>query len=163
MRVVGYIRESPAVDDVEPAFVQGESLRRWVRETGHNLVSICQDVRQEGQALQRDGYQAMLGILVSEGADGVVVPDLDTLSPDLMTQEVMLWDLARRGVPVMTADAADHRELLSPGKERLLIRDVLARIDRYAEWGHAVQLEPAEDRDEEQDEVIVQLIPASDA
>lgn len=163
MRVVGYIRESPAADDADPAFVQGESLRRWVRETGHNLVSICQDVRQEGQVLARDGYQALLGIVEGGGADGIVVPSLDALSPDLMTQEVMLWDLGRRGVPVMSAEQADHRELLSPGKERMLIRDVLARIDRYSEWAHPVEVEGGGSETGEPDEVIVQLIPASDA
>jgi DNA invertase Pin-like site-specific DNA recombinase len=158
MRVVGYVREGPSEADAEPAFVQGEALRRWVRTTGHKLVSVCQDVRQEAQALSRDGYQALLGILESGGADAVVVPDLETLSPNLMIQEIMMWDLERRGVPLLSADERDHRELLSPPKERLLVRDVLAQLGGYYEWAHPVA---AVAHEEDGDgEVVVQLIPA---
>lgn len=162
MRVVGYVREQVGPEDAEPSFVQGEAIRSWVRKTGHNLVSVCQDVRQEGHDLGRDGFQALLGIIAGGGADGVVVPRLETLSPNLMTQEVMIWDLRRRGVAVLSIDETDHRVLLSPTKERLLIRDVLARLEDYFEWAYPVA--PAEEAAEDvDDEVIVELIPAQDA
>lgn len=164
MRVVGYIRELFGPEDADPAFVQGEAIRAWVRKTGHNLISVCQDVRQEGHGLGREGFQALLGIVASSGADGVVVPALDTLSPNLMTQEIMIWDLRRRGVSVMSIDDADHQLLLSPTKERLLMRDVLARLEDYYQWARpAVAAEEDEEPGESGDEVVVELIPASDA
>ena len=164
MRVVGYVRELFAPEDADPAFVQGEAIRAWVRKSGHNLISVCQDVRQEGHGLGREGYQALLGIVAGKGADGVVVPGLTALSPDLMTQEIIIWDLRRRGVSVMSINEADHALLMTPTKERLLMRDVLARLEDYHEWAYPAVLEE-EDENEERggDEVVVELIPASDA
>lgn len=162
MRVVGYVREQAGPEDAEPSFVQGEAIRSWVRKSGHNLVSICQDVRQEGHGLGRDGYQALLGIIAGRSADGVVVPRLEALSPNLMTQEIMIWDLRRRGTALLSINEADHRVLLNPTKERLLIRDVLARLEDYFEWAYPVAVEE-EETDEIDDEVIVELIPAKDA
>jgi len=163
MRVVGYVRELFAPEDADPAFVQGEAIRSWVRKSGHNLISVCQDVRQEGHGLGREGYQALLGIVAGKGADGVVVPGLTALSPDLMTQEIMIWDLRRRGVTVMSIDEADHELLLAPTKERLLMRDVLARLEEYHEWAYPAVEESDESGEERNDEVVVELIPASDA
>jgi DNA invertase Pin-like site-specific DNA recombinase len=164
MRVVGYVRELFAPEDSDPAFVQGEAIRAWVRKSGHNLISVCQDVRQEGHGLGREGYQALLGIIAGKGADGVVVPGLTALSPDLMTQEIIIWDLRRRGVTVMSIDESDQALLMSPTKERLLMRDVLARLEDYHEWAYpAVAEEDAEDDERGGDEVVVELIPASDA
>ena len=164
MRVVGYVRELYGPADADPAFVQGEAIRGWVRSTGHHLVSVCQDVRQEGHGLGRDGYQALLGIVAGRGAEGVVVPRLSALSPDLMTQEIVIWDLRRRGVTVMSIDEADQQLLMTPTKERLLMRDVLARLEDYYEWAHLPVLEEQAESDEEPgDEVVVELIPASDA
>ncbi|MGI9647413.1 MAG: recombinase family protein [Acidimicrobiia bacterium] len=163
MRVVGYVRELFGPEDTDPAFVQGETIRAWVRKTGHNLISLCQDVRQEGHGLGREGFQALLGIVAGHGADGVVVPALSSLSPDLMTQEIMIWDLRRRGVAVMSIDEADHQLLLSPTKERLLMRDVLARLEDYYEWARPFIPEEESEEDGRGDEVVVELIPASDA
>jgi DNA invertase Pin-like site-specific DNA recombinase len=164
MRVVGYVRELFAPEDADPAFVQGEAIRAWVRKSGHNLISVCQDVRQEGHGLGREGYQALLGIVAGKGADGVVVPSLAALSPDLMTQEIIIWDLRRRGVSVLSINEADQTLLLTPTKERLLMRDVLARLEDYHEWAYpAVAEEEPEDDERGGDEVVVELIPASDA
>ena len=163
MRVVGYVRELFGPDDVEPAFVQGEAIRSWVRATGHNLISVCQDVRQEGHGLGREGFQALLGIVAGNGADGVVVPNLSTLSPNLMTQEIMIWDLRRRGVAVMSIDEADHQLLLAPTRERLLMRDMLAGLEDYYDWARPLTDEEPDETDEQGDEVVVELIPASDA
>ena len=163
MRVVGYLREGLGPDEADPAFVQGESLRRWVRNTGHNLVSVCQDLRHEGHALERDGYQALLGVVSSGRADGVVMPSLEALSADLMIQEIMIWDLRRRGVTVLSIDEADHQLLLQPSKERMLMRDLLARLEDYYEWAYPAGDELLEDEGvDDDDEVIVQLIPASE-
>lgn len=164
MRVVGYLREGFGPEESDPAFVQGEALRRWVRDTGHNLVSVCQDLRHEGHALERDGYQALLGVVSSRRADGVVMPSLETLSTDLMIQEIMIWDLRRRGVAVLSIDESDHQLLIQPSKERMLMRDLLARLEDYYEWAYpAEETESGEDEEgDRDDEVIVQLIPASE-
>ena len=63
-----------------------------------------------------------------------------------------------------SADDSDHQLLLSPTKERLLMRDVLARLEDYYQWARpVVAAEEEEEPGESGDEVVVELIPASDA
>lgn len=130
MRVVGYVRDTPDPSEAEPAFAQAERVRRWVKDSGHQLVAICQDVRTAGRTLGRDGYRAMIGVLSTGEAEAVLVPSLNALSPDKITQEIMLWDLRARNIAVLSATEPDL-ELLSdppPDSLRILIRDVLAKV-----------------------------------
>ena len=124
LRVVGYIREASA--DSEPAFSQSEQIRRWINENGHRLVALCQDVRTPGHAVGREGLQSIVGIASAGQVDAVVVPSLDTLSPDKVSQEVIMWQLRGDGVKVLSADRADIPQLADPPLDgaRLLIRDV---------------------------------------
>ena len=168
MRVVGYVRDAAGPAESEPAFAQAERVRRWVHETGHQLVAICQDVRTPGHSLGRDGYKALLGIVGSRDADAeaVIVPDLTVLSPDKVTQEVMLWDLRSRGVTVLSVDEDDQYALANPPSEqiRMIVRDVLAKVALHTELlGHepptrVFSIDP--DSDEQDADVIIELIPA---
>ena len=101
VRVVGYAREAAAEGDGEPAFTQGERLRAWSRESSHRLVAVFQDTRQPGVDLGWDGYRAMLDLVDGGRVDAVLVSSLASLSPDLITQEAMVWDLRNRGVAVV--------------------------------------------------------------
>ncbi len=130
MRVVGYVRDTPDPSEAEPAFAQAERVRRWIKDSGHQLVAICQDVRTAGRTLGRDGYRAMIGVLSTGEAEAVLVPSLDALSPDKVTQEIMLWDLRARNIAVLSATETDLELLADPSPDslRILIRDVLAKV-----------------------------------
>jgi DNA invertase Pin-like site-specific DNA recombinase len=135
MRVVGYVRESADPSAGLPAFSQQELLRRHAEERGHRLVAICQDLRDPGHPVGRDGYLSLLGVVASGGVDAVVVPDLSTFSSDAIVQEIVLWDLRSRGVRVIST-ADDDTVVLDPDRppdpSRLLIRDVLQRVEEHA-------------------------------
>ncbi len=135
MRVVGYVRDAPGPSESEPAFAQSERVRTWVHDSGHQLVAMCQDVRTPGHSLGRDGYRALIGIVESGEAEGVVLPDLTALSPDKITQEIMLWDLQNRGVTVLSTSRDDVGALTNPPHEqiRLIVRDVLAKVATHHE------------------------------
>jgi hypothetical protein len=135
VRVVGYVRDAAGPAEVEPAFAQAERIRKWVHESGHQLVAVCQDVRTPGRDLGRDGYRALLGIVSSGEAEAVVVPDLTILSPDKIMQEVMLWHLRARGAAVLSTAADDLAVLSDPPDEqiRIIVRDVLARVSSHDE------------------------------
>ena len=90
MRVVGYVREASSLAEGETAFAQSERIRRWTADSGHHLVSTCQDGRDPTQPLGRDGFRALLDIARSGNADALVVSDLSALSSDKVTQEIML-------------------------------------------------------------------------
>ncbi|MFQ5554879.1 MAG: recombinase family protein [Acidimicrobiia bacterium] len=167
MRVVGYVRDAAGPAESEPAFSQAERIRRWVHDTGHQLVAICQDVRTPGHSLGRDGYKALLGIVGAEDAEAeaVIVPDLTVLSPDKVTQEVMLWDLRSRGVAVLSVDEDDQTALTNPPSEqiRMIVRDVLAKVALHTELlgtgrpTRVFSMDP--DGDEADSDVIIELIP----
>lgn len=162
MRVVGYIREASA--DGEPAFAQSEQIRRWINENGHRLVALCQDVRTPGHAVGREGLQSIVGIVSAGQVDAVVVPSLTTLSPDKVSQEVIMWDLREYGVTVLSANQADIPQLADPPTDnvRLVIRDVLAkaaRFDKILSLPTADEPEADVIRIDDTPDVVIELIP----
>lgn len=161
MRVVGYTRESAGAEDARPAFAQQEEIRRWVAAQGHHLVAVCQDSKQAGHALGRDGYLALLGTVGSGGVDAVVVPGIETFSSDQIVQEIMLWDLMSRGVRVLSTHDDDVALIgdADPGPTRMLIRDVLIRVAEHAE---TMADKPMERPAGGADVVIELLTPADD-
>lgn len=163
MRVVGYVRESPTPQEADPAFAQTERVRRTATEGGHHLVAVCQDVPQPGLALGREGYLALLGIVDAGQVDGVLVSSLTAFSPDALIQEIIIWDLRRRGVVVLSAEGSDVPALADPphNRTRIFVRDVLARVgDYFSDLGEAprpLSVEPGEP------DVVVELISQSEA
>ena len=175
MRVVGYVRDTPDPSEAEPAFAQAERVRRWIKDSGHQLVAICQDVRTAGRTLGRDGYRAMIGVIGTGEAEAILVPSLDALSPDKVTQEIMLWDLRARNIAVLSANEPDLELLADPPPDslRILIRDVLAKVVDHVEMvgPGAIPMsplatpglpmtEPVEDEEDDYDDlgVVVELI-----
>lgn len=135
MRVVGYIRETPDPNEGEPAFAQGERIRRWIADQGHQLVAVCQDTRVPGHALGRDGFKAMIGIVERNEAEAVLVAELDSLSPDKVAQEVAIHEIRRRGGRVVST-VEDELDLLEPMPQdriRTIVRDVLEKSARFQE------------------------------
>ena len=165
MRVVGYVREAPGPQEGDSAYAQAERIRRWVAESSHQLVAVCQDVRTPGRELGREGFRALLGIVSAGQVDAVVLPDLTVLSPDKVSQEVMLWDLRRRSVTVVTTNEEEVAALEDPPADptRLLLRDVLAKIGDYLTEvegiGSATPDAPTVLQVDEASDVIVELIP----
>ena len=162
MRVVGYIREASA--DGEPAFAQSEKIRRWIGENGHRLVALCQDVRSPGHPVGREGLQSIVGIVSAGQVDAVVVPNLETLSPDKVSQEIIMWDLRSHGVAVLSTETNDIDQLADPPVDnvRLLIRDVLAKAARFDEilsLPSPLQSEPEVIRIDDAPDVVIELIP----
>lgn len=159
MRLVGYVRESTTASETDSAYAQSDRIRRTATEGGHSLVAVCQDVPRPGVEQARDGYLALLGVIDAGQVDGVVVSSLQALSADMISQEVMIWDLRRRGAVVVSASEDDVGALSQPSadRSRALVREVLARVDTYREsLGRpappvAVQAPPPD--------VIIELLP----
>jgi len=133
MKIAGYVRETPGRTNPDTAFAQSERIRRWVLDTANELISVCQDHHASSSPVDRPGFKALLDIARSGGADAVVVANLAALSPDKMTQEIMIQDLKVAGVTVIATDEEDL-EVLRTGADdhtRMVVRDVLSRVDDY--------------------------------
>lgn len=150
MRVAAYVRELPS----SSAFAQSEQVRRWATNEGHHLLATFQDVRGPGGESTHGGLRALIGLTETGGVDAVVVATLDALSLDIIIQEVIMEDLRRRDMQVVSVAEQDVRALAHPPTDaaRLFIRDVLARRQAYEDLGAAV--EPAED-------VLIEMIKSA--
>ena len=160
MKIAGYVRQTPGRTDPDTAFAQSERIRRWVLDTANELVAVCQDHHASSAPMDRPGFKALLDIVRSEGADAVVVADLSALSPDKMTQEIMIQDLRAAGATVIATDE-DDIETLRTGEDdhaRMLVRDVLARVEEYRQaFGLSGDVEPTV-----RPSVIIPITPDSD-
>ncbi len=133
MNVAGYVRQTPGREDPDSAFAQSERVRRWARDSGHELIAICQDGGSSMASSERPGFRALLEIVRQGGADAVVVGRLDALSPDIITQEIMLVDLRATGATVI-ATGEDDLAILRDGNDdqvRVVVRDVVAKVHEY--------------------------------
>lgn len=160
MRVVGYAREALDPRSGEPAFAQSERIRRWAADGGHVLVAICQDLRSAAASGRHDGLRAVMGIIAGGAASAVVVPDLATLSPDAIVQEIVIRDLRARGASVISVDEADHSHLEDTADDRLrlIVRDVLVRLEEHRARFEDIPARGA--ADEAAPDVVVELVPA---
>lgn len=167
MRIVGYVREAPVLGESETAYAQKEDIRRWSAESGHQLISVCQDLRVAGSRSGRDGYRALLEIVRSGNVDAVLVSDLAALSPDTVLQEIMIEDLRREGVTVISTDPSEMEQLEDPrlDRSRMIVRDVVSRVRTYVE-DYPPQDPTARriiDLRDPRADVIVELVKATDA
>lgn len=133
MRVAGYVRQTPGRTDPDSAFAQGERIRRWVRDSANELIVMCEDGPTASVPASRPGYAALLDVVRSAHVDAVVLGGLAALSPDKITQEIMLTDLRAAGVTIIATDEADLAVLGDAVDDhtRLVIRDVVSRLHEY--------------------------------
>jgi len=160
MRVVAYVREAAEPDGHRPAFLQQEEIRRFAAAHALQVVALCQDVPSPGRPLGREGYLSLLGILSSGHAAAVLLPGLETLSPDLVVQEIMLWDLRSRGARVLSTTAADIDALAAAPSDpnRQFVRHVLARVADHSAFAATAPV-VAELPVDAADGVVVSLLP----
>lgn len=126
MRVVGYARELPGPDNGETVFSQGEYIRRWVNQHGHRLVAMFQDPRGPAEPPDLSGFEALHRVVAAGGIDAVVVDRLDAFSPDMVRQEIVVWDMETLGLKVVACRGEDTSPHL-----RATLRDILEKVEEY--------------------------------
>ncbi|MFV1998955.1 MAG: recombinase family protein [Acidimicrobiia bacterium] len=133
MNIAGYVRQTPGRTDPDSAFAQSERIRRWAKDAGHDVIAICQDHHSLTSPTDRPGFRALLEIVRSEGADAVVVGNLNALSPDIMMQEIMLVDIRTAGCNIIATEPEDLELLLNTENDyaRMVVRDTMAKVHEY--------------------------------
>lgn len=144
MRVVAYVRELPGNQQPDTAFAQSERIRRWVRDTGNELVATCEDLAASSPA-DRPGFKALVDVVRSGGVDAVVLADVNSLASDKVNQEIILSDLRSAGVTVISTSTDDHDLLHERSDDhiRIVVRDVIAKVTEYRDgYGLASDASP---------------------
>ncbi|MCB1246184.1 MAG: recombinase family protein [Acidimicrobiia bacterium] len=133
MRLAGYVRQMLGKTDPDTAFAQAERIRRWARDTDNDLVAMFEDPPATVTRGDRPGYRSLLEVVRAGRVDAVVVGSLTALSPDLVTQEIMITDLRRAGATVVATDDHDVTALIGGDGDhvRMVVRDVLTRVLEY--------------------------------
>lgn len=133
MNIAGYVRQAPGHTDPDSAFAQSERVRRWVRDAGHELIVVCQDHRAASTASNRPGLRALLDIVRAGRVDAVVVGNLAALSPDVVTQEIIIVDIKEAGATVIATDEHDLEALRDAADDhtRMIVRDIVAKVHQY--------------------------------
>ena len=133
MRIAGYVRQTPGLSDPDTAFAQSERVRRWVRDTGNELIAVCQDHHAASAPTDRPGFKALLDMVRSGGVDAVLLATLSALSPDKIMQEIMITDIRATGASVIATSDEDLTTLRDGGDDhtRIVVRDVVARLAEY--------------------------------
>jgi DNA invertase Pin-like site-specific DNA recombinase len=146
MKVAGYVRQSPGKTDPDSLFAQNERIRRWVRDTGHELVAIFQDQRATSSAFERPGLRALLDVVRAGRVDAVVIASLASLSPDVVTQEIIIVDLKEAGATVIATEDTDVEILRNAAGDhtRMIVRDIVAKVNDYQDaYGLSASGEPS--------------------
>ena len=132
MRVIGYVRELPGHQQADTAFAQAERIRRWVRDTGNELIATCED-QHASAPNERPGYRALVEVVRTGVVDAVVVASVDALASDKVLQEILFSDLGTAGVSIISTDVTDHEMLLERTDDhvRMVVRDVVAKVLEY--------------------------------
>ncbi len=135
MRIAGYVRETPGPSGPDTAFAQSERIRRWTKDTGNELVAMCQDHHAASSPTDRPGFKTLLDVVRNGNADSVVVGSLESLSPDKVMQEIMITDIRAAGVTLIATDAPDLEILQDGGDDhaRMVVRDIVVRVNEYRE------------------------------
>jgi len=133
MNIAGYVRQAPGHADPDSTFAQSERIRRWVRDTGHELIAVCQDHGTTSTPFERPGLRALLDIVRAGRVDAVVIASLAALSPDVVTQEIIVVDLKEAGATVIATDEHDLEALREGADDhtRMIVRDIVAKVHEY--------------------------------
>ncbi len=145
MKIAGYVRQAPGHTDPDTVFAQSERIRRWARDHGHELVAVCQDGAGTISTFDRPGLRALLDIVRAGRVDAVVVGSLAALSPDVVTQEIIIVDLREAGATVIPTEEEDLDALRDGADDltRMIVRDVVARVHEYhVAYGSSHDAEP---------------------
>src|SRR3954469_16510283 len=120
---VAYLRTSSATNtgpDKDSERRQQEAIQAFAKRAGFALVAEFSDPGVSGAVpiAERPGFSKLLDRIEGNGVRVVIVEDASRFARELMTQELGILALMKRGVRVLTAngsfpqnDAADRRRI----------------------------------------------------
>src|SRR3984957_9530086 len=149
VQAVGYVRTSSAANigrekDSEPR--QRRAIEGFAKSAGYELVDWFNDPAVSGAdpIEVRPGFSALLDRIEDNGVRTVIVEDASRFARELMTQELGILALIRRGVRVLTANGDDLTDSSDPSRK--MMRQIAGAFHEYEKARLVAKLRAARER-----------------
>jgi DNA invertase Pin-like site-specific DNA recombinase len=121
---IAYLRTSSAAnvgEDKDSAKRQADAIAVFAKRTGFEVVASYYDAAVSGSDAidQRPGFAALLDHIEGNGVRTILVEDASRFARALITQELGILSLIRRGVTVLTATGENLTETADPMKKAM--------------------------------------------
>jgi DNA invertase Pin-like site-specific DNA recombinase len=152
VQAVGYLRTSSAANiggdkDSEPR--QRRAIEGFAKRAGFELVAWFNDPAVSGAdpIETRPGFSALLDRIESNGVRTVIVEDASRFARELVTQELGIIALIKRGMRVLTANGDDLTDSSDPSRK--MMRQIAGSFAEYEKARLVAKLRAARDRKRE--------------
>jgi DNA invertase Pin-like site-specific DNA recombinase len=152
IEAVAYIRTSSAANvgpDKDSERRQRAAIESFARRAGLALFAEFTDAAVSGAdpIEERPGFAALLDRIEGNGLRTVVVEDASRFARELMTQELGILALIRRGVRVLTANGDDLTDSTDPSRK--MMRQIAGAFHEYEKARLVAKLRGARERTRE--------------
>jgi DNA invertase Pin-like site-specific DNA recombinase len=126
------------------------AIKAYAKANDIKIVDVFREEAVSGtlDSFERPAWIAMLNAILSNGVRAIIVEKCDRLARSAGIQEYILMDMQRRGIRVISADAAD---LETDDPMRILFRQVVGAIAQYEKAMIVLRLRGARRRIRERD------------
>src|SRR6516165_8127638 len=146
---VGYVRTSSSTNvgadrDSEPR--QRRAIEGFAKRSGFELVAWFNDPAVSGAdpIETRPGFSALLDRIEGNGVRTVIVEDASRFARELVTQELGILALIKRGVRVLTANGDDLTDSSDPSRK--MMRQIAGSFAEYEKARLVAKLKAARER-----------------
>lgn len=143
-KAVAYLRVSGKSQLLTDGFPrQCEAIERFAAVNGFEIVAVFVERAVSGTTEweSRPAWQAMMAFL--NGTRTIIVERSDRVARDLMVHEMIVADLKKRGVTLLTSTGEDTSD---EAPTRVLIRQILAAFSEYEKQSIVLKLRAARER-----------------
>lgn len=149
VEAVAYIRTSSAANvgtDKDSDKRQRAAIEGFAKRAGFALVGEFTDAAVSGAdpIETRPGFSALLDRIEGNGVRTVIVEDASRFARELVTQELGILALIKRGVRVLTASGDDLTDSSDPS--RVMMRQIAGSFAQYEKTRLVAKLRVARER-----------------
>jgi len=144
---VGYLRTSSATNvgaDKDSEKRQRLAIERFARASGFVVIDCDPAVSGADPIESRPGFSALLDRIEGNGVKTVIVEDASRFARDLMTQELGILALIKRGMSVVTTSGDVLTDSSDPS--RTMMRQIAGSFAQYEKARLVAKLKAARDR-----------------
>jgi DNA invertase Pin-like site-specific DNA recombinase len=154
IKAVVYLRTSSAANvghDKDSDQRQRTVITAFAKRSGFELIAEFYDAAVSGAdpIENRPGFAALLDRIEGNGVRTVIVEDASRFARDLVTQELGILALTKRGVKVLTAAGDDMTDTSDPS--RIMMRQIAGSFAQYEKARLVGKLRAARQRKREAD------------